>query len=122
MSGNAFTIIDDGRVIEVPATVVSGTVWVSAETASAALGWKVGPEDLRPDGVDLMAWALTRGRPIALDVEERAAYVGVPALERARALTSLQAPDFELPDLDGRLHRLSDHRGKKVLLVAYASW
>ena len=31
-------------------------------------------------------------------------------------------PDFELPDLSGTLHRLSDHRGRKVLLIAYASW
>jgi len=26
------------------------------------------------------------------------------------------APDFELPDLDGRLHRLSDYRGKIVIV------
>ncbi|HQV64233.1 MAG TPA: redoxin domain-containing protein, partial [Anaerolineales bacterium] len=26
------------------------------------------------------------------------------------------APDFELPDLEGRLHRLSDYRGKIVIL------
>ena len=30
--------------------------------------------------------------------------------------------DFELPDLDGKLHRLSDYRGQKVLLVTWASW
>lgn len=34
----------------------------------------------------------------------------------------LLAPDFELPDLDGRMHRRSDHRGKKVLLAVWASW
>ena len=45
------------------------------------------------------------------------------------AIASLEAAgasgisvDFTLPDLAGRPHRLSDHRGKKVLLVAYASW
>jgi peroxiredoxin len=32
------------------------------------------------------------------------------------------APAFALPDLDGRRHRLSDHRGNKVLLVTWASW
>ena len=32
------------------------------------------------------------------------------------------APDFTLPDLAGQIHTLSDYRGKKVLLVAYASW
>jgi peroxiredoxin len=37
-------------------------------------------------------------------------------------LQSLDAPDFELPDLAGRKHRLSDHRGKKVLLASWASW
>jgi len=33
-----------------------------------------------------------------------------------------RAPDFALPDPSGRVHRLSDHRGKKVLLVTWASW
>ena len=32
------------------------------------------------------------------------------------------APDFCLPDLDGKLHRLSDYRGKKVFLFHFASW
>lgn len=30
-----------------------------------------------------------------------------------------QAPDFELPDQNGELHRLSDYRGKKVVLYFY---
>ena len=37
-------------------------------------------------------------------------------------LRSGEAPDFALPDLSGRMHRLSDYRGKKVLLYAWASW
>ena len=32
------------------------------------------------------------------------------------------APDFALPDLDGRVHRLSDFRGRKVFLATWASW
>ena len=48
--------------------------------------------------------------------------LGNAASDRAAALASLEAPDFTLPDLDGRLHSLSEHRGKKVLLIAYASW
>lgn len=31
-------------------------------------------------------------------------------------------PDFLLPTLDGKLARLSDFRGKKVLLFNFASW
>lgn len=28
----------------------------------------------------------------------------------------IQAPDFELPDQDGVMHKLSDYKGKKVIL------
>jgi AhpC/TSA family len=45
-----------------------------------------------------------------------------PAETRNEALQSLEAPDFELPDVDGNLHRLSDYRGRKVLLASWASW
>jgi len=33
-----------------------------------------------------------------------------------------KAPDFELRDLEGRSVRLSDHRGKTVLVNFWASW
>ena len=32
------------------------------------------------------------------------------------------APAFELPDLDGSVHRLADLRGKVVLLFFWATW
>ena len=31
----------------------------------------------------------------------------------------IKAPDFELPDQNGELHRLSDYRGHKVILYFY---
>jgi hypothetical protein len=132
-----FTVIDDGKVHEVDATIEDGAVRLS-DAALAALGWELHPEGLcreglcipvpaaaaleAPGGVDLAALAKLLDRPVAIDVDERVAYLGVSAGERARALRSLTAPDFALPDLTGRTHRLSDHRGKKILLVAYASW
>jgi len=61
-------------------------------------------------------WPVVHGRSGNLWV------FGEGASRRAAALTSLDAPDFVLPDLDGRLHRLSDYRGRKVFLVTWASW
>jgi AhpC/TSA family len=94
LAERTFTIIDDGRV--------------------AVLGAR--------EGAEILKRAEAEGRPVAVDPEEGAAYLGVPAPARAAALASLEAPDFTLPDLDGRPHSLSEHRGQKVLLVAYASW
>jgi hypothetical protein len=47
---------------------------------------------------------------------------GSRAAEQNQYLASLEAPNFTLPDLNGKLHSLADFRGKKVLLVTWASW
>ncbi len=138
MTDSTFTILDEGKPATVPARVSGDTIRLTREALERATGWTLKPEGLcrgalcvpvRPgaalesaDGVDLAAVAAALGRPLALDPAERAAYLGVGASDRARALAALEAPDFTLPDLDGRLHSLREHRGKKVLLVAYASW
>ena len=49
------------------------------------------------------------------------------AMRRARqaanlALSGVTAPDFVAADLDGRVHRLSDHRGSVVLVNIWATW
>ncbi len=40
----------------------------------------------------------------------------------ARVRAGFPAPDFALPDLGGNLRRLSDFRGKVVLLNVWATW
>jgi hypothetical protein len=133
-----FTVIDDGRASRVTARVEDGRVLLSAEALRAALGWELHEGTLCNDAMcvplpkdsrlgaggefDLAEVAAAIDRPLALDADEGAAALGVSAVERAQALTSLIAPDFTLPDLAGRPHTLSAHRGKKVLLVAWASW
>jgi peroxiredoxin len=37
-------------------------------------------------------------------------------------LTTAVAPDLELPDKDGNPFKLSSLHGRKVLLIAWASW
>jgi len=135
------TIIDGaagGGTATVPARLEAGAVRLSRGALEQALGWALRPEGLcrgtvcvpvrhaaaleTSHGVDLAAVAAALDRPLALDAGEGAAYLGVGADERARSLGALEAPDFTLPDLEGRSHSLVEHRGKKVLLVAYASW
>jgi hypothetical protein len=76
----------------------------------------------RESTVPASALAGLGDRPLAVDDDEGVAYLGVRAGERAAQLASLTAPDFRLPDLEGRRHSLSEHGGRKVLLVAHASW
>lgn len=45
-----------------------------------------------------------------------------PASLSGRALPTAEAPELELPDLDGVPFRLSSLRGQKVLLVAWAPY
>ena len=133
-----FTLLDETRAVTVDATVTGDVVRLAPTTVRDALGWELTPQGLckgeqcvlvppsvaleGEDGIDLAALAQVLGRPLALDAAEHVACLGVAAEDRARQLQSLEAPDFTLPDLDGRPHTLSGHRGKKILLVAWASW
>jgi len=136
-----FTLIDlteGARAHTVGAHVHGSSVRVPPDQIAATLGWKLEARGLcRGDvcvpvrdpavladreGIELAALAHALGRPLALDVAEGAAALGMRASERADRLATLEAPDFSLPDLAGRMHSLSEHRGKKVLLIAYASW
>ena len=132
------TIIDAGRAVDVEARVERDRVLLSPEALRDALGWELHEGTLCNDAMcvplpagsllaaggpfDLTEIARALDRPLAVDVGERAAYLGASARERADALASLIAPDFTLPDLAGRPHSLAEHRGKKVLLVVWASW
>ena len=122
----------------VDATVTADGIRLSPAAVRDALGWELKPQGLckddtcipvppsaalvRDGAIDLAALAELLGRPLALDAAEGAACLGVAAADRARALTSLDAPDFTLPDLDGNPHTLSAYRGKKIFLIAFASW
>ena len=130
------TLLHDGRSDEVSVADPAHPT-ISAEALEGTLGWELRPEGLCQGlacvpvdqealvgdaGVDLRVLADALKRPLVSDTKHVVAALGASHHDRGDALTSLKAPDFSLPDLDGRMHSLSDQRGKKVLLVAYASW
>jgi hypothetical protein len=113
---------------------------LTADELHRATGWERKPQGLcrgetcvpEPPGTawfaadrdefDLAAFVAYLGQPVARDEERGVAAVGVTATRRGDALRSLEAPDFSLPDLDGRVHRLSDYRGKKIFLFSWGSY
>jgi hypothetical protein len=78
-------------------------------------------KDASKDWFNLSAFAQLVHQPVAHDEALSAWYFGLRSDQR-QALASLRAPDFTLPDIDGKMHSLSDFRGKKVFLVTWASW
>jgi hypothetical protein len=135
------TIIHGERETEVSGARAAGdALWLSRADVTRATRWTVRAEGLchgdvcvpvppgreadyvRDAEVDIAGFWRLAGHPVLHDRTGQTWVLGTGALERARALGSLEAPDFTLPDLGGRLHSLSGQRGRKVLLVTWASW
>lgn len=129
---------DTGEAEVVPARATDDGLWLSRGDLSRATGWTLRPEGLcrgdvcvplppgspfvAADAVDVAGLWRHLGHPVVRDAAARVWALGTAARERGAVLRSLQAPDFALPDPEGRVHRLSDHRGKRVFLVTWASW
>src|SRR5262249_45252368 len=60
------------------------------------------------------------GAPLIHDAEAGVWCLGPEAM--GHALTTARAPEMALPDYKGNTFRLSSLRGKKALIVAWASW
>ena len=72
--------------------------------------------------LNLSEFARLLNQPVAHDEKLAAWYFGPRPEVQNGYLSSFEAPNFTLPDMDGTLHSLSDYRGKKVLLITWASW
>ena len=115
-------------------------LWIRAADLEEATGWTLKQEGLCCDDVCTIVapsdrerlvageavcasglWE-TLGRPVLHDEGHSVWMLGEAAGDRSRSLDSLDAPDFSLPDITGKLHSLSDFRGKKVFLATWASW
>jgi hypothetical protein len=134
----AFTVISEGDGARIDAVVDGARVLVDPLAIEPALGWHLEPQGLcRGDicvpvrdrlpadahgRVDLVAAAEILQRVVMLDAAAEVLVVGVSSTDRHRALQQHELPAFSLPDLDGMMHTSTEWRGKKKLLVAFASW
>jgi len=112
--------------------VIARSPVVSAAELERVTGWHLTAEGLcredrcipfsptDEDAIDLVAVANALGRPLVRD--ERHGLFAFGAEHGGHALASAAAPDLVLPDVDGRRFSLASLRGRKVLLVAWASW
>lgn len=111
-------------------------LWLTAADAARVTGWSLEPQGMCRDEqcVPLPSTAIDAGRVdveafwrhlgnLVLASDDRQTWVlGLGAGDRNAALAGLMAPDFTLPDLSGTPRTLSELRGKKVLLVTWATW
>jgi hypothetical protein len=76
----------------------------------------------RTTWLNLSGMARLIKQPVAFDQTSSVWFFGPRPDEQDGYVASFMAPDFSLPDLSGRIRTLSEFRGKKVLLITWASW
>lgn len=145
---HATIVYDDAATDLASAREDSGQLWITTADLKRATRFEVKPQGVCRDELcfplpkakraafihkdagnsnssqtwfNITAFADLVHQPVAHDAVLATWYFGLRSDQRQQ-LNSLQAPDFTLPDLQGKLHRLSDFRGKKILLVTWASW
>lgn len=142
---NTRVVIYDGMPTEVSAAPEPSTdLWITTSDLSRATRFVIKPQGVCRDELcfplpknrksefvakkdkatwfNLSEFARLIKQPFVADQKNGVWYFGPRAAEQNGYLASLEAPNFTLPDLNGKMHALADFRGKKVLLVTWASW
>jgi len=140
------TVVYDDKATEInPAQSPDGTdqLWITTTDLARATRFEIKPQGVCRDELcfplpkarqqeflhrrapltwfNLTAFAALVHQPVAHDAALSTWYFGLRSDQQQR-LASLRAPDFSLPDMNGKPHALSDFRGKKVFLITWASW
>ena len=144
-AGRSQTIIYDGKAFSsVSAEAAEKSLWITTKDLEAATGFHIKPQGICRDELcfaipakrkaefiskrgavswfNLTEFAALVKQPVAHDDKSGTWYFGKREDERGAYLASLEAPNFTLPDVNGKMHSLADYRGKKVLLITWASW
>ena len=138
------TIIYDDRASKINgANEEAGQLWITSADLARATGFELKPQGICRNELcfpipkdreqefvrknvgsswfNLVAFARLVQQPVAHDEGLAIWYFGLRS-DQSQVLSSLKAPDFTLPDMNGKTSSLSDFRGKKVLLLTWASW
>lgn len=139
------TVIFDGVATEVSAPAQeSKDLWVTMKDLKRATKFVVKPQGVCRDELcfpipktrkaefiskkgsvewfNLSEFARLLKQPVAADEKRGVWYFGPRPESQNEYLDSLDAPNFTLPDVNGKPHSLADYRGKKVMLLTWASW
>jgi peroxiredoxin len=124
--------------------IVGDELYIPQDEVAAAIGFDIKPEgacrgglciplDNSPeagffrkvddrDYFNVSKLAARLKQPVVVDGKHKVWSFGPVPTAPSGGTDSVLAPDFALADKDGKLVRLSDFRGKKVLLLTWASW
>jgi hypothetical protein len=140
-AGSAATVLYDDHATDLSSTLVDpkiarNALWVRRTELPKINGFELKPQGacradvcipikkdmVRGDYFDLTGFAKLVGQVVVVDSGARVWSFGEIPSFRGNFLESRIAPDFAVPDRKGRLVHLSAFRGKKVLVVTWASW
>ncbi len=130
------TVLTDVARYDLDARSGGEALWIDAAHLRSLTAYELKPEGacrddacvplggdlVRGDEIDVAGFWRHTGHPVLHNESGSVWLLAEAALTRRKALASVQAPDFTLPDLEGVQHSLSDFHGEKVFLATWASW
>ena len=139
------TVLFEQNVVKLDETLADPTdLWIVAEDLTRVNGFELKPEGACLDEIcvpvkqdedsdmfvrrDGRAWfnvtelADRLQQPVVVDHQASVFSFGAIPVTRATFREQAIAPDFELTDRHGETVRLSDFKGKKIMLLTWASW
>ena len=140
----AATVLYQESETQAEARAEGPELWLTRPALTAVSGWELKPEGVCKEETcvpvpnsrraalirsetsgtlfNLTEFARLIQQAFAYDENHAVWYFGPAGWEWKDRMSSRQAPDFELPDMAGRLHTLSELRGRKLFLLFWASW
>jgi hypothetical protein len=138
-------VLYEDRVVEVANTLTDpNDLWVKPQELTRVNGFELKPEGACIDDICVPVRQdensdifLTRGgenwfnvtelanrlkQPYAVDYDSGVWSFGAIPARRLSFINEAKAPNFTLTDMSGNSVQLSDFKGKKIMLLTWASW